>query len=116
MMYSEKAIQMLNVLIAGGLKQGITAELVKHLRGGHAPYISQETWLILADFLDSGCKRPPHRPATSMSEDIAHRNRGIKSEYRQLRQKGESQKIAYGNLAEKYKISEGSIHHIITEK
>ena len=113
-MYSEKAINTLNVLISGGLEQGITDDLVKHLRVGHAQYIRQETWLLLADFLESGCKRPPHRPATGKSREIRNRDHTIRQEYRRLREAGETQKVAYGLLAEKYRCGEKSIHTINT--
>lgn len=113
-MYSEKAIKTLNALLAGGLERGITTELVKHLRGGHAPYITQETWLLLADFLAAGCKRPGHRPPTGKSDKIMIRNHTIRQEYRQLTVGGVAQKIAYGELATKYKLGEGTIHSIIT--
>lgn len=115
-MYSEKAIKSLNALLAGDIERGITTEMVKHLRGGHAPYIMQETWLVLANFLEGGCKQLPNRPPTGESREIRNRNLTIKQEYRQIMAQGETQKHAYDILAKKYGLGEKSIHTIITHR
>lgn len=115
-MHSDKAIQTLNTLLSGQLEHGITTDLVRHIRGGHAPYINQKTWLILAAFLEAGCTRPANRPPAGKSDEIRIRNHTIKQEYRQLRGQGISQKKAYGILADKYKRGERTIHGIITSK
>lgn len=118
-MYTERAIQTLNILISEELKLGITDSLVKNLRCEHAQYISQSTWLILARFLASGSKRPANRPATGKSDNIRRRNRTIKEEYQQLTEKsieGHVSPIEAGKiLAKKYVLSEGRIRNIINE-
>lgn len=118
-MYTEKAIQSLNALIGGELKLGITESLVKNLRCGHAQYISQSTWDILARFLASGSKRPANRPATGKSDHIRRRNNDIKEEYLQLTEKsidGHVSPMEAGKiLAEKHVLSLGRIRNIVSE-
>lgn len=112
-MLTEKAATFLNRVIQGEISYGMTSFLVDHLRLGNAAHISQETWEVLATWLESGCKRPKGRPPTGESKEIRDRNREIKAQYKAKNKRGKSPEEALQELAEEYSYIRDSIAHIV---
>ncbi len=76
--------------------------LLSQIRAGHARYINQEAWDVVASFLET--KLYGRRKTKEV--DLWLRDKIVGDEFIKLIQEGVPQKIAYGNLADKHGLSE----------
>lgn len=117
-MTTDKAITTLNILTRNGLFIGDYHYLVYHLRNGNAHLFDTETWLLIADWIEGGCKKlsGPGRPKTGRKPDTKGRYREIKREYKKLLRVGKTQIEALQILSGQYGRGTDTIDNIVTHR
>lgn len=103
----------INMLIKSQLEKGITDSLADQLRVGNAHLIDQTTWLMVADWLENGCKRPKKRPPKK-SHEIFMRNSEMRLLHDRLRNDGLSQSEIYAEVSKQFGTTDGTTRRVLT--
>jgi len=109
--YSEKALELMNSTIAGEiLVKGKVDNLILHLRNGDAPHLSQETWDIVAGYLEGKYRKPGRKDEYQRCRE---RDIGIAKNFFEMRQLGVKQKDAYEALAKQFNTSDSIVRRAV---
>jgi hypothetical protein len=111
-MKNETADFFSQAIIGEIIHNGTAMFLIERLRVGHAQFISQEAWLIIADYLE---KNLPKSVVGRPEENHWLRDKLIANRFDELRGLGKLQEESYNQIADELATNYSTVKAVVNE-